>query len=352
LLWLCDANALEVYAAMRGHERTPSDSYCAILARLNDGALASLAITRGAPAGSVQEEISIYGSQGSLFLRRFRVAAGGELATRDTSAGFIIQQTTGGEIVKEISGGEAKRWGPTEDFINCILRGGVPLSSGESNIRTVELIEAGYRAILGSLTDISLSNALVSDLGWSQARKTVVTPVGEQRYQLSGPVEDLHRREGNIEVHVAAICLRVNPETNALEVLLARRNPQKRIYPNLWEGGGGKVRPGENYHETVERELREELDVVVKVIAPLRTYEIDAPFLPQSKIPGTVFLCEVLDYVHGNTPKVDGTEMTEWRWQPVDQIDELDMIPNTYGDIQLASRLYSRIKEGTISFEL
>ncbi len=48
-------------------------------------------------------------------------------------------------------------------------------------------------------------------------------------------------------------------------VLLTRR-PPGRVRAGLWEFPGGKVRPGESPEEALERELREELGLEVRVI--------------------------------------------------------------------------------------
>jgi len=48
-------------------------------------------------------------------------------------------------------------------------------------------------------------------------------------------------------------------------ILLERRPPDSRVYPNVWDTPGGHVEPGETPEAALERELREELGV-----APVR----------------------------------------------------------------------------------
>ena len=133
-----------------------------------------------------------------------------------------------------------------------------------------------------------------------------------------------------IEAHVSGVCF------SGDLVLVAKRAQNREIYPNLWECGGGQVRPGENFEEAVLRQLEEELGVKAKVIAPFKAYEI----LPKgekghnrnelsgikAKIPGIRFICRLEGFLDGNSPKIS-KEHTEWKILPIGRIKELEMIP-------------------------
>jgi len=153
--------------------------------------------------------------------------------------------------------------------------------------------------------------------------------------------KNISRREfyrDEIETHVAGICLR--EESGTIEVLLARRSPSKQVYPNLWDSGGGAIRSGENFEEAVVRELKQELGIIAKPLLPLRTYEIQLAHSRQGKIPGLAFVCEVVGYVAGNQPYVDGKDMVEWRWFPASELDKVELIPSIVEDVRLAVRAY------------
>ena len=44
-------------------------------------------------------------------------------------------------------------------------------------------------------------------------------------------------------------------------ILLGQRSPTRAFYPNVWDVFGGHVEPGEHQHQTLVRELQEELDI-------------------------------------------------------------------------------------------
>ena len=72
----------------------------------------------------------------------------------------------------------------------------------------------------------------------------------------------------------AAVLLR--EQEGRTEYLLAQR-PQDKVYAGYWEFPGGKVEPGETFHEALVRELQEELGITVDRVWPWISREFVYP---------------------------------------------------------------------------
>jgi 8-oxo-dGTP pyrophosphatase MutT (NUDIX family) len=143
-----------------------------------------------------------------------------------------------------------------------------------------------------------------------------------------------------IEVHVAGICLR---ETEYdIEVLIAKRKENKELYPGKWECGGGQVKIGETFEEAIKRKMKEELGVIVKKVLVFGTYEIDTPGLEQKLIPGMKFVCFFDSYVDGKKPKIKEDAFSEWKWQSINKLSEIDFIPGIKDEILVAWEFFSK----------
>jgi 8-oxo-dGTP pyrophosphatase MutT (NUDIX family) len=144
----------------------------------------------------------------------------------------------------------------------------------------------------------------------------------------------------NIELHVAGICFRKTKDS--LEVFVFKRSPQKRILPNLWECGGGQVRPGESLKEAIVREIQEETNLEVEPLMLFEDYTISAPMLPQKIIPGVKFIC----LVKNTRVKIILQEShTEYRWLKEQDLKKqhIDFIPGIDNDIKKAFSLIKKL---------
>lgn len=144
-----------------------------------------------------------------------------------------------------------------------------------------------------------------------------------------------------IEVHVAGIVFR---ETDSdIEVLIAKRNDGRELYPGKWECGGGQVEAGENFEEAIKRQMEEELGVNVGKALVCGTYEIAVPESAE-KIPGLRFVCflERGDEFFGSEgPRIDEREHEGWRWQSINDLEKIDFIPGVKRDIRIGWDFYS-----------
>ena len=145
--------------------------------------------------------------------------------------------------------------------------------------------------------------------------------------------EKIHK----IEVHVSGVCFKED------KVLIAKRSSRRKLYPNFWECGGGQIESGENFIEAVKRQLEQELGIIVEPIRIFKTYEILTPNSEQKKIPGVRFICKIVGYTNEQEPQIS-EEHSEWRWQPVADLAERELIPGLEEDIKLAYFVYQEIK--------
>ena len=140
-----------------------------------------------------------------------------------------------------------------------------------------------------------------------------------------------------LEVHVAGVCMRQTQD--GTEVLVAKRSQDRKLFPGLWECGGGQVRPGESFEEALARQLAEELNVKVRVVSILDTYLIETDDPEQRRIPGVKFVCELTGFVKGDGPVVS-SEHTGWKWVDVRLTDRIEMIPGVHEDIMKAAEIF------------
>jgi predicted dehydrogenase len=140
VVWLLDRPLYWVHAMAL----TPSDKRVeqsvSVMAGFEPDILVNLTISYEAPMPSVQEEMSIYGSGGSIFTRRFRTK-------RSTMPPEVIEQFRNGEVrnISFTEGPDSSN--PLDDFLQSIEKNAEILSDGKSNLRTVEFIDAAYRSI-------------------------------------------------------------------------------------------------------------------------------------------------------------------------------------------------------------
>jgi len=107
--------------------------------------------------------------------------------------------------------------------------------------------------------------------------------------------------------------------THGDDVLLLRGAPDKKIWPDQYNGVGGHVKHGEDVHTAALREIHEETGLAVRDLR-LRGV-INIPVDP----PGTGILLFVFTATADSRearPSEEGTP----EWIPIDQIDRLDVV--------------------------
>ena len=96
----------------------------------------------------------------------------------------------------------------------------------------------------------------------------------------------------------------------------------------LWEFPGGKLEPGESAREALVREIREELDVDIRVGRLLETVEYD---YPEFHLTMHCFICELL------SEEIVLKEHEDARWLKKEELDSVGWLP---ADVGVISKIF------------
>lgn len=91
-----------------------------------------------------------------------------------------------------------------------------------------------------------------------------------------------------------------------------------------WEFPGGKLEPGESAREALVREIREELDVDIRVGRLIETVEYD---YPEFHLTMHCFICELL------SEEIVLKEHEDARWLKEEELNTVDWLPADIGVI-------------------
>lgn len=140
IVWLLECPLKWIYAAASTPDNAQVEQSVLILAEFEPATLVNLTVSYETPKPSIQEELSIYGSQGSIFTRRFRTK-------RSMEPPQVIEQLRNGEIhqISFTEGPDSSM--PLQDFLLGIQDKSPIVSDGESSLLTVEFIDAAYRSL-------------------------------------------------------------------------------------------------------------------------------------------------------------------------------------------------------------
>ena len=138
-----------------------------------------------------------------------------------------------------------------------------------------------------------------------------------------------------IEVHVATLCM--EEKDGILRILIGKRAANRKIFPGLWECGGGQVRRNQTFKEAVIAQMRDEFGLDVEVLFSLDDYHIET----EGKIiPGIRFVCRPKP---GQAVRIDNVEIVEFHWVPPKELGSYDTIPGVAEDIHRAFDMHAKL---------
>ena len=115
-------------------------------------------------------------------------------------------------------------------------------------------------------------------------------------------------------------------------LLLGKRAPQRKLYPNAWDMIGGHQEAGETLDETLVREFEEEI-----AVTPTAYREVTVLAEPRPAENGErAYHVYAIDDWRGLGPHMCGDEHTALEWFTIDDALGLDLAVDDYRDVLTA----------------
>lgn len=140
LVWLLDSPLCLLKAVGSHSKGYKGESSICILANSEPDTLVNLTVTYEAPFPSVQEELSIYGARGSIFVRRFNTE-------RSISPPKVFEQVNNGKMDSVRFTKNPDCSAPLADFLDSIKTNRFMIAEGKTTIPTIEFIEFVYSSM-------------------------------------------------------------------------------------------------------------------------------------------------------------------------------------------------------------
>lgn len=141
VVYILNAKPIWVEASAIAGVKNSGEQSALIAIGFEDNILVSFTITYCAPIPSVQEELSLYGTDAALFLRRVN-------ETRTPHPPNITLQTTDGRIenIDFVDSPDCSK--PLRSFVDSINGGSLCISNAISSLPTVQILDAAYVSII------------------------------------------------------------------------------------------------------------------------------------------------------------------------------------------------------------
>ena len=110
------------------------------------------------------------------------------------------------------------------------------------------------------------------------------------------------------------------------QVLVLKRNPNKRFDPNKWEFVSGFIKEHETVEETILREIKEETTLIPEAIEPGKIFEVNDKYGKWIVIP---FLAKV-----NSTNLKLSEEHTEFKWIKTKELKKFEAVADLKKDLE------------------
>lgn len=123
------------------------------------------------------------------------------------------------------------------------------------------------------------------------------------------------------------------------KLLAVRKGTHAALHPGKWEVPGGRLMPGESLGEHLLREIHEETGLHAEAVEPF--YLWDWP-LGADRVVAVAVLCRTEQWDVTLAGQVTGDDLAEIAWIPLDQLTQLEWIPNMLPVIHRFLEKYGR----------
>jgi len=190
------------------------------------------------------------------------------------------------------------------------LEGDLEYDEGQKSSIIRKILETD----VAQLPTLSLLPSIFRDIGKEESANQYLAAINANQTESYTPSNWTPSQM--TELHCVAVCF-ARPSGR---VLLVRRAAHKRIYPNCWEFGCGRVLPGETVSEALHRAYLNDFHFEIEVPfsgAPVSLYHVDE--MTHAK-PGIILIGLVSDESSPQLPK----KYTEAEWFDQSAIEGLD----------------------------
>jgi len=118
------------------------------------------------------------------------------------------------------------------------------------------------------------------------------------------------------------------------ELLLLKRSDDNPHAPGVWEVPGGRLEIGENPFEGLKRETREEANIDIEILNPLRIHHFVRD--DKQRITMITFLCKPI-----SADVSISKEHTDFSWKPLEKAEK-EIVPSFMEDVKVIRKYFIR----------
>lgn len=195
------------------------------------------------------------------------------------------------------------------------------------------------KCLLAMADHIDAVSSISTQYRWEivQAKKTCIAafPAFRDLFTHAHSLPLAHATFCPLKDCEVATPLKIKPAVAALvtnesqtKFILTKRNKKMRLFPNMWVFPGGKIDKGENWRESILREMHEEIGLRENMIGKITPIGFWESIFPIHRQLGEPRVCNIVLYVQLQlqndwAPTLQPAEVSGMSWMEVHHLKEL-----------------------------